>query len=361
MQSKLLKFSLVCVTGIVVLTANPASAMAVEEGAAGFVFDKDILPNYDTSVSDPNVISTFSEDDIPIPGFNNIGIADVKDNLNIRKGPGENEKIIGKLPKNGGCDILEPDSGSGWTKIYSNKITGYVKTDYLITGNSASKLALQIASKVATVNIEGLNIREKASTSKDSNIIETVAKGEELLVAGDLIITYGTEFDKWVPVVIEGDGEKDSIGYVAKEYVTLSYSLPKAASMEALQYGMEVSSLRSNLVNKAKDYLGGRYVWGGTTLGGGVDCSGYTMRIYGKFGVTIPRTSRSQGSSGTRISRSQLKVGDLVFYGNGSGINHVAIYIGSDRIIHASNKRDGIKISNMYYRTPQRYVRYIND
>ncbi len=359
MENKLLKFSLVCVTGTILLAANPNKAMAVEEPVAGYIFDKDLSSTIQTGSSSITV-STFSTDEIPIPGFNNIGIADVTDNLNIRKGSGENEKIIGKLPKNGGCEILEADTGSGWTKIKSNGITGYVKTEYLITGEKATQLAVKLATPVAISKSSGLNVRRKPSVNSD--VIDTIAEGEELLVLEALVITYGEEYDKWVKVSLDSDSsEEGTVGYVCKNYVTLSYTLPQASSLEELQYGVGVSSLRVNLVNKAKDYLGGRYVWGGTTLGKGVDCSGFTQQIYAKFGIYIPRTSSSQGYSGTKISSSSLKPGDLVFYGNGSGINHVAIYIGNSKVIHASNKRDGIKISNMYYRNPVRYVRYIND
>ncbi len=359
MENKLFKFSLVCVTGAIILATNPKTALAFEEPVAGYIYDKD-LSSTKLNGSDMVTVSTFTSDEIPIPGFNNIGIADVTDNLNIRKGPGENEKIVGKLPKDGSVDIVEADSGNGWTKINSNGVTGYVKTEFLITGDRASKLAAKLATPVAISKTDGLNVRNKPS-AKDSEVIDTIAKGEELLVLDQLVLNYGDEYDKWVKVSLDSDTQEGTVGYVCKEYVTLAYTLPKASSMEELQYGSGVSSLRVNLVNKAKDYLGGRYVWGGTRLGEGVDCSGFTQQIYAKFGYYIPRTSGSQGSSGTRISRSELKVGDLVFYGNGSGINHVAIYIGNDRIIHASNKRDGIKISNMYYRNPVRYVRYIRD
>ncbi len=359
MENKLFKFSLVCVTGAIILASNPKSAMAMEEAVAGYKYDKNITSTNQNG-SDMVSIANFSTDEIPIPGFNNIGIADVTDNLNIRKGPGESEKIVGKLPKDGGCDILEADSGSGWTKIKSNGITGYVKTEYLITGDKASQLAAQLATQVAISTTSSLNIRNKPSTIS-SEIIDTIAPGEELQVLDPLVISYGEEYDKWVKVSLDSDNRDGIVGYVCKDFVTLAYTLPKASSMEELQYGKDVSKTRVDLVNKAKEYLGGRYIWGGTTLGKGVDCSGFTQQIYAKFGYYIPRTSGSQGTSGTRISRSELKVGDLVFYGNGSGINHVAIYIGNDKIIHASNKKDGIKISNMYYRSPVRYVRYIRE
>jgi uncharacterized protein YgiM (DUF1202 family) len=357
MNKKLLKFSLVCVTGAIVLTANPKIALAYEEPVAGYTFDK---ISYDTKDnSDGSVISSLALYDIPIPGFNNIGIADVTTNLLIRSAPGEDKKIVGKLPKNGGCEILEA-SKNGWTKINSGKVTGYVKSEYLITGVEATRLAKEVGSYVATANTNGLHLRKSAST--DSEILDQVAKGEELLVLDSRIITDDKEHGKWVQVRQDSDEEENgSIAYVAKEYVNLSFELIKAVSIEEMEYGSGVSSTRVKLINFAKKYLGEAYVWGGTTLGRGVDCSGFTQQVYRAFGYSIPRTSRSQGSSGTRISTSQLKPGDLIFYGSSSNINHVAIYMGNSKVIHASNKRDGIKISNMYYRQPIKCVRYINE
>ncbi|MGN1157892.1 MAG: C40 family peptidase, partial [Agathobacter sp.] len=103
------------------------------------------------------------------------------------------------------------------------------------------------------------------------------------------------------------------------------------------------------------------YVWGGNSLTKGVDCSGFTKQVYKKFGITLPRTSYTQPSAGKKIKASEAKPGDLFFYGDSSGINHVAIYIGNGKIVHAANKRAGIKISNAFYRTPKCVVTYFND
>lgn len=358
MKKKLLKFSLVCVTGVIILTANPKSAKAFEEAVAGYTHDKDIISTTELSI-DKNVITSFSTDAIPLPGFNNIGIANVDTNLLIRKGPGEDQKIIGKLPKNGGCTILEK-SKKGWTKVSSGKLTGYVKSEYLITGEKAQKLAFEIATRVATSNTNGLRVRK--SPSIDAEVLDTVALNEELIVLDPLVVSYGQKYNKWVKVSLDSeDSEDGTVGYIAKEFVDLSYELIKANSLEELIYGSGVSSKRVNLVNFAKDYLGYRYVWGGNSLKYGVDCSGFTQQVYKNFGLYIPRTSRSQAASGTKVSSSNVKPGDLVFYGSSSYINHVAIYIGNGKVIHASNKRDGIKISNMYYRQPVKCVRYISD
>lgn len=233
-----------------------------------------------------------------------------------------------------------------------------MKSSYLITGTQASQLAKEVGDYIATSNSNGLRVRKEPSVN--SEVIDQIAKGEELIVLEGTVPNYDEEHKKWVKVSLDSDeGDEGAVGYVAKEYVDLSYQLKKALSIEELEFGSEVSSVRVRLVNKAKEYLGDRYVWGGTTLGKGVDCSGFTQQIYKKFGYYIPRTSRSQASGGTKISASQLKPGDLVFYGNGNYINHVGIFIGNGKIIHASNRRDGIKISNMYYRKPVKYVRYI--
>lgn len=357
MDKKLLKFSLVCVSGAFILATNPSTAMAFEESVAGYPYDKiSVTSNTSSDAS----ISSLSEDDIPIPGFNNIGIANVRDNLNIRKAPGENEDIVGKLPKNGGCDILEADKGNGWTKISSGKVTGYVSTEFLITGSNASKLALEKASRVATANGDGLRVR--VSPSINSAEFDRIAKGEELLVLDPLVVTYGEEYNKWVKVSIDSDSAEDGVvGYVAKDFVTLSYALPKASSIEELNYDTEVSNIRIKMINFAKQYVGYSYRYGGTSLKNGIDCSAFTQQVYRQHGISIPRTSSSQGSSGTRVSKENLKPGDLVFYGSGSSINHVAMFIGNNQIVHASNRRDGIKISKMNYRTPIKYVRYISE
>lgn len=113
-------------------------------------------------------------------------------------------------------------------------------------------------------------------------------------------------------------------------------------------------TLRKDMVAYAKKFLGNRYVYGGTSLTKGTDCSGFTMRIYQKFGYKIPRTSRSQSSASKKISSAEKKPGDLIFYGSGKRVSHVAMYIGNNKVIHASNAKSGIKISKWNYR---RYIK----
>lgn len=315
--------------------------LAVNEGASEEVTEE--APEEEPTEAEAT--EKEKEDAIAL-NYENLGIAKVDNYLNIREGAGENKKVIGKLPKNAGCEIYSI-SDDGWAKIKSGKVTGYVSSEYLVTGDEAKELAKEVGMIVATVNTETLKVREEAD--KDSTCLTLVPEGEELEVK--------KVNDEWVKVVIDNDK-----GYVAKEYVDLSYQLAKGVFVEEVEAGTNgVSSVRANMVAYAKQFLGNRYVWGGTSLTSGTDCSGFTMRIYQHFGYNITRTSRSQAASGRTISASSVKPGDLVFYSNGGGINHVAMYIGGGQVIHASNPRSGIKISNMYYRTPVKAVRFIND
>jgi hypothetical protein len=360
---KLFKIAMVCAAGIFVFAANPTKVYAYEEGVAGFVFDKDT-----SSQGTSREIKTIklSEEETPIPGYDNIGIANVDkgSNLLIRKDPSTDGKIIGKLPNNGGCEVVEADGE--WTKIItqtdSGTLKGYVKSEYLITGNEALKLAKEVGSYVVKANkdVDGLNVRDKATTA-GSDIVDKIAKGEELVVLDSSVSSDDKDYPTWVKVALDSDENEDNAAYIAKDFVTVSFELIHAVSIEELQYGTGVTSTRKGLVDMAKDHLGEAYVWGGTSLGHGVDCSGFTQALYRQLGYSIPRTSRSQAASGTRVSASELRPGDLIFYGSSSYISHVAMYIGGGQIIHASNRRDGIKISNMNYRNPIKCVRYISD
>ncbi len=366
MDNKFLKFSLVCITGVYLFSTNTTRAMATEYHAAGFPYDK---AGYELPLSTENPdISTMSLDYTTAPGFYNIGIADVTTNLLVREKPSENGKILGKMPKDAGCEILEANN-NGWTKVKSGKVTGYVKSDYLIIGQKASEIALKEAKYIAVFNgRNNLCVRKDPSIPLDNpneNVIDSVAPGEEILVLDPLVVTYGQEVNKWVKVSLDGDdSDTGTVGYVAKEYVDLSYKLAHAYTLQELSLG-GVSGKRADIVTYAKKYLGYKYVWGGSGSKSlennwGVDCSGFTQAVFAKNGVTLNRTSRDQAKQGTTISSSQLKAGDLVFYGSKSYINHVAIYIGNGRIVHASNRRDGVKISNVNYRTPVKCVRVIN-
>ncbi|MCH5269337.1 MAG: C40 family peptidase [Lachnospiraceae bacterium] len=280
-------------------------------------------------------------------GYTNLGIAKVESgNLNVRETPDTSGKLVGKMPKDSACEILEVTE-DGWAKITSGDVNGYVSMDYLYTGADAVMRATELMNTVAVVNADALKVRDEPSM--DSAVLTQVPKGEELDVIEVL--------EEWVMVSIDGD-----TAYVSAEYVTVEEKLATAITMSELRYGQGVSDLRVDIVEYAKQFLGNRYVYGGTSLTNGVDCSGFTMAVYKHFGISLSHHSGSQAKEGTKITADQLQPGDLVFYANSSGtINHVAMYIGNGQVIHASNEKTGIRISNYRYRTPVRFVSIIKD
>ena len=278
-------------------------------------------------------------------GYTNLGMSVISSgNLNIRQEASTDSEVVGILTNHNACELLE-DAGE-WYKVTSGKVTGYVNKQYLVTGDEAEAIAEQEIKTVATVNTETLNVRAEKST--EAEVLSQVGNSEAF--------TVNSVADGWVEISVD-----DSVGYISQDYVTLAQALPTAKTIEQVKYGDGVSDVRASVVSYALQFVGNRYVWGGTSLENGVDCSGFTMRILGKYGVSLPHSSKAQPSCGTKISASDAKPGDLFFYGSGRSISHVAIYIGNGQIVHASNKRDGIKVSNAYYRNPICVTRYLPD
>ena len=278
-------------------------------------------------------------------GYTNLGMSVISSgNLNIRQEASTDSEVVGILTNHNACELLE-DAGD-WYKVTSGKVTGYVSKQYLVTGAEAEAIAQQEIKTVATVNTETLNVRAEKST--EAAVLSQVGNSEAF--------TVNSIADGWVEISVD-----DSVGYISQDYVTVAQALPTAKTIEQVKYGDGVSDVRASVVSYALQFVGNRYVWGGTSLEKGVDCSGFTMRILGKYGISLPHSSKAQPSYGTKISASEAKPGDLFFYGSGRSISHVAIYIGNGQIVHASNKRDGIKVSNAFYRSPICVVRYLPD
>lgn len=277
-------------------------------------------------------------------GYTNLGIAHVDNNLNVRAVAAEDGKLVGKLPKDAACEVLDDDGT--WAHIKSGKVEGYVSLEYLLTGIPAKRRAEELATTMARVKTDGLKVRAEANT--DSEVITLVANGEELEVAA-------VEGD-WVKVYLD-----DQEVFVSAEYVEVSSELGTAITMTELFYGQGVSDVRVDVCQYAKEFLGNPYVWGGTSLTKGADCSGFVLSVFKKYGVSLPHSSVAQANLGTTIKVSEAKPGDLIFYGNGKSINHVAIYIGGGQVIHASNPKSGIRISNTSYRSPVKAVRILYD
>ena len=327
--------------------------------------------------------------------YANKAVADIYSTttLNIRKKGSINAKIVGKMKKGNIATVLK--KGSEWSKVRSGNVTGYVKNQYLVFGDEIENFAKQNVKKVVKVQTETLRVRKKASTN--SKIVTLVSEDDKLKVK--------KQTDDWAKVKVDGQ-----IGYVSKDYAKVTYSFGKAKSMKQIQaeqaakeaqkqaaqttIGNESASTSSSntsnssttsgstkassvqaakkasvsvsssgssatgsrIASYAQQFIGNPYRYGGNSLTSGIDCSGFTQQIMAKFGDSISRTSSSQAGEGRAVSTSNLRAGDLVFYGNGGSINHVAVYIGGGQVVHASNSapypRGGIKISNVNYRTP---------
>ena len=299
--------------------------------------------------------------------FTSLVIADVNDYVNVRDLPSETDgKIVGKLYDNSVGHFIEEENG--WYKITSGNCTGYVKAEYCVTGDDAIALAKEVGVRIATVTTTTLKVREEASM--ESSVLGLVPIEDQLVVTEEL--------DGWVKVDIE-----EGYGYVSTDYVELSTEFVEAESKEEEEARLEKerkareeanaaaaraaasrggtsyrpanpvtqvsgSGTGVDVANFALQFVGNPYVYGGTSLTNGADCSGFVMSVYGNFGVSLPHSSAADRNVGYDVGSIDNAIpGDIVCY---SG--HVAIYIGNGQIVHASTSKTGIIVSNATYRQP---------
>lgn len=302
----------------------------------------------------------------PQSEYANIAIAQVNNYVNVRSVPSEEGEVLGKLYNNSAATVQGTEGD--WLHITSGSVDGYVKAQYVVVGDE--NLARAVSRRVATVNTQTLYVRTQPST--EASVLGMVPGGDDLTVTDE-----STSGQGWVKVSVE-EGE----GYVSTQYVGLSteYTFAESKAEEEARLAREEAERQkaaeaakkkqkkkssssskssgskksysspsgsggSSVANYATQFVGNPYVYGGSSLTNGADCSGFVMSVYRAFGVSLPHSSSALRSVGYGVSQSEMQAGDIVCY---SG--HVGIYIGGGQIVHASNKRDGIKISNAGYR-----------
>ncbi|WP_105619919.1 C40 family peptidase [Vallitalea okinawensis] len=251
----------------------------------------------------------------------------VQADVNLRSEPEQKtENIMETIP--GAEEIKVLSVGEEYSYVLYKEQYGYVyNTKLSFNEEDLQDLSYISEMKNAVVIADNLNVRQGANTS--SSIITKLQRGNEV----DVISIEG----EWIKVKLTDE----AIGYVHKAYVTLENAIQLNAFEEELSLGDEIA-------NQGMQYVGVPYVYGGTSLTYGVDCSGFTQSIYQQFGVSISRTSRTQFNDGVPVSVGELQSGDLLFYGYNGYISHVAIYIGNGQIVHSSTPSTGVIISDMY-------------
>lgn len=301
-------------------------------------------------VNDVPVVAEGVED------YSNMAVAaNIEEYLNIRAEADVESEVVGKLYVNGVATVLE--TLDGWYKIESGNVIGYARADYLIVGDAeACKAASQ---RIGTIATSTLRLRKEAST--EAGVYTLLSEGQKVTVLDESI-------EGWVKVKY-----KSYEGYVSSEYVSTETVYEYAESKEEEKARLEAeaaarrkseaataSSASSNKVynapttgngvgvaNYAVQFVGNPYVYGGTSLTNGADCSGFIMAVYAAFGISLPHSSSALRSVGYAVDPSQVQPGDIICY---SG--HAAIYIGNGAIVHASNRSEGIKITyNWQYKT----------
>lgn len=320
-------------------------------------------------------------------------VTQVESYLNIRNQPDLEGEVIGKLYPDSVGEIIGEEGE--WLQISSGTVNGYIKAEYVLRGEEGARKAEEVGERQAKVEAVTLRLREAATTE---------ARTVELLPQEEILHVQEEETEGWIKVASEA-----AEGYVSADYVEVYTVYQEAESKEeeearlkkeeehlraeaerAAQEAREAaqasavrgeassntaksrqvssgdqssqntqsaqssqasattaSGMGQSIANYALQFVGNPYVYGGTSLTNGADCSGFVMSVYKHFGINLPRTSGEQGKCGTNAGGLANAVpGDLVSY---SG--HIGIYIGNGQIVHASSAKTGIKVSNANYRT----------
>lgn len=341
--------------------------------------------NTDDSLGEDAIENTPTTEDVadntsipiaPYTDFSGKALVAVNDTVNIRSKASANSDKVATIGARGFMTVKE--KGSEWSYVKSGNCEGYIKNEFIVFDDAARQYAEKNLTKMAMINASSLRVRSEAN--ENSECLTVVPNGETYR-----IVEQGNQWTK-----IEVDDNVS--GYVRNDYLYLTYNTVSAVPAKTPDKKPEEpqdtptteaptetptetpteqpeetpadttpsSSLGTDVVNYALQFVGNPYVYGGSSLTNGTDCSGFTMSVYAHFGYSLPHSSRAQANCGTEVSLSALQPGDLLFYTNGgSTIGHVALYIGNGQIVHASTSKTGIIVSNAFYSSPCKAVRII--
>jgi cell wall-associated NlpC family hydrolase len=350
-----------------------------------------------SSVGTNAVSNVLGQDVIADTGkTNSVAVASSPETVSVRSEASEDGEIVGRMKANDVATVLEDDGGD-WIRIKSGDVVGYVNREELVEGKAAEKLAELTKQTTATVMTASSTLNVRSGPGTDYDVITGLPAGTEIDVSG--------EEDGWIKVTLPEYGE----GYISADYAEVGTGYPTAETAEEIEgregdyaanlQNAKIETARAEkilesaqsltedsfvdeetaltvicaasdavvaaealleeaqqeyddnymsgqaVVDYAMQFLGNPYVYGGTSLTHGCDCSGFTMGVFAHFGISLPHYDASQRSYGTNVgSLSNAQPGDLVcFYG------HVGIYIGNNQIVHASTPRSGIKVSDLSY------------
>ena len=378
------KLILSAVAGMIMIPGSPLAAQAAEGSESQSFVRADGIESvlekcYETEVKENiNLYLVPTEEG----EYLNMAFSDTGEYTWIRSAPDENSAQVGKLYEDSAAQVLE--YLDGWTKIRSGFAEGYVPADSLFTGEEARERAAEYENTTVTVTADVLNVRSGQGT--DTEILTQIRSGEQYVSAGDPV-------NGWYPVTVSG-----TEGWVCGDYIIeeTSYSYGETKEEEEARLAREEEQRRREeaaaaassgaagnasgasgdpsgessptggssagsggnsaevsgtalttgqaVIDYACQFIGNPYVWGGTSLTNGADCSGFVQSVYAHFGISLPRTTYDMVNSGYGVSYAEALPGDLILYDG-----HVGLYMGDGTIVNAMNEADGIGICSATY------------
>ncbi len=327
------------------------------------------------------------------------------DNIEIKEEMNQESRSIGSLAKDGLCYILKEEDG--WLYVESGRVRGFVQTEQVLTGDTAQELLTKYqeqakekaaAEGVEYTGIEGtapmaqelvswlennaflylratvnqtvvdkdyavttaslLNVREGKGT--DTRIVGTLPQGSLCYILADkdqdwVYIESGDvrgfvsrqyiAYDESVKAAVEQAGEESYT--TANKLVEPSDNQACYYTLTSVKSGVPGGEVRSSVVEFASQFIGNPYVWGGTSLTEGADCSGFVQSVYKEYGVDLPRVAADQAQYGTKIAVEDAQPGDLIFYARDGYVYHVVIYAGNGKTVEAMGTKYGIVQGNL--------------